>query len=410
MTSPYPQRLERLLEVGTFLTTELSLDGVLQKVVDAALELTSARYAALGVLAPDGRRLEAFVTAGISSEERARIGHLPTGRGVLGLLIRQPSAIRIKHLGSHPEASGFPRHHPAMSSFLGVPIVGRRGVFGNLYLTEKQGADEFSEEDEHIALLFASQAAAAIDNARLHEESAHLLEEVQQLHRSRERFFAMVNHELRNALAATYGWAEMLVRKRDPDQVPRAAYEVLESAGQAVSLINDLLDLSRLDEDRLRPVIQEVKPAEVTARALKRATPTAASRNIQLDQETPPGLPNCRTDANRVEQILLNIVTNAVHHAPEGSTVRTELSADTDHVVIRVLDEGPGVPAEEVERIFDIYVSKPGEAGRGIGLGLPLSRRLARLLGGDLRAIHQPGGGGCFILELPIHGIVNTSS
>lgn len=127
MKSPYPQRLERLLEVGTFLTTELSLDGVLQKVVDAALELTSARYAALGVLAPDGRRLEAFVTAGISAEDRARIGHLPTGRGVLGLLIRTPAAIRIRNLESHPEASGFPRHHPAMSSFLGVPIVGRRG-------------------------------------------------------------------------------------------------------------------------------------------------------------------------------------------------------------------------------------------------------------------------------------------
>ena len=117
-----------------------------------------------------------------------------------------------------------------MHSFLGVPIVGRRGVFGNLYLTEKLERQAFTEEDEHIAVLLAAITAAAVENARLHEESARLLEEVQQLHRTRERFFAMVNHELRNALAAVFGWAEMLVRKKDPATVPRAAFEVLDSA------------------------------------------------------------------------------------------------------------------------------------------------------------------------------------
>ena len=109
-------------------------------------------------------------------------------------------------------------------------------------------------------MLLAAITAAAVENARLHEESARLLEEVQELHRTRERFFAMVNHELRNALAAVYGWAEMLVRKKDPATVPRAAFEVLDSAQQAIGLINDLLDLSRLDEDRLKPVIRSVEP------------------------------------------------------------------------------------------------------------------------------------------------------
>ncbi len=94
-------------------------------------------------------------------------------------------------------------------------------MFGNLYLTEKLGGERFTEDDEHIAVLLAANTAAAVENARLHEESARLLEEVQQLHRARERFFAMVNHELRNALAAVYGWAEMLVRKKDPATVPQ---------------------------------------------------------------------------------------------------------------------------------------------------------------------------------------------
>jgi signal transduction histidine kinase len=159
-----------------------------------------------------------------------------------------------------------------------VPLIGKRGVLGDLYLTEKLDATEFTAEDEHLATLLAAKISAAIENARLHEDSARLLEEVQRLHRSRERFFAMVNHELRNALAAVYGWAEMLTRRKDPQTVPRAAFEVLDSAEQAIGLINDLLDLSRLDEDRLKPVMREVDCALVVRHAMARVTPAAQAK------------------------------------------------------------------------------------------------------------------------------------
>ncbi len=205
-----------------------------------------------------------------------------------------------------------------MHSFLGVPISSRRGAFGNLYLTEKLDGALFTEEDEYIAVLLASTIAAVVENARLHEESARLLEEVQQLHRSRERFFAMVNHELRNSLAAVYGWSEMLVRKKDPATVPPAALEVLDSAQQAVGLINDLLDLSRLDEDRLKPVIRAVDPGSVAKRAIGRVTPAADAREVSVALEVGDALPPCDTDASRVEQILINLLGNAIQHtAPE---------------------------------------------------------------------------------------------
>jgi signal transduction histidine kinase len=288
-----------------------------------------------------------------------------------------------------------------MRSFLGVPIVSRRGVFGNLYLTEKIGAEAFSESDEHIAVVLAAITAAAVENARLHEESARLLEEVQTLHRARERFFAMVNHELRNALAAVFGWAEMLVRKKDPATVPRAAFEVLDSAKQAISLINDLLDLSRLDEDRLKPVIRSVEPAAVSRRAIGRITPAAESRLIRLELHEMGPLPTCETDASRLEQILVNLLGNAIHHAPDGSTIRLGIGARGEMVEYVVDDEGPGIPETEVERIFDIYVTKAAGESRGAGLGLPLSRRLARLFGGELRAVPRAGQGGRFVLELP---------
>jgi len=397
------ERLEQLVGVGTLLTTELSLEGVLQRVVEVAAKLVGAKYAAIGVLGPDGRMLESFTTFGLSEAEREALGPPPRGHGILGLVIREAQVIRLPDLTKHPDSYGFPPGHPPMHSFLGVPIVGRRGIFGDLYLTEKIGAAEFTLDDERVARLLAAQTAAAVENARLHEESARLLEEVQQLHRSRERFFAMVNHELRNALAATYGWAEMLVRRKDPAEVPRAAFEVLESAEQAVGLINDLLDLSRLDEDRLRPAIREVDPSSVTRRAIGRVTPAAQARSVTLEVEIAPAVSTCQTDANRLEQILVNLLGNAIRHTPEATPVRVRIADRDGRVAFHVMDSGPGVPESELEHVFDIYVTKAGEESRGAGLGLPLSRRLARLLGGELRALPKRDGGG-FLLELPAGG------
>ena len=381
--------------------TEVSLEGVLSRVAQVAAEVIGAQYAAVGVLGSDGKVLEHFTTYGIDDEQRARIGRPPEGHGILGVIIRDAKPLRLADLTKHSDSCRFPPHHPPMRSFLGVPIFGREGVFGSLYLTEKIGGEEFTEEDEDLAILLAAKTAAAVENAHHHEESARLLAEVQQLQRARERFFAMVNHELRNALAAVYGWSEMLVRKRDPATVPRAAFEVLDSAQYAIGLINDLLDLSRLDEDRLKPVIRRVEPVSIARRAVGRVTPAANLKQVTLQLAPNPGLPNCETDASRVEQILVNLLSNAIKHAPERSSVTLSITAADKRVVFRVEDEGPGVPPDDVERIFDIYVTKAGEEAQGLGLGLPLSRRLARLLGGELHAVSLPGKGGCFILEVP---------
>ena len=396
------ERLERLLSAGLELTSVLSLDGVLHRVVELACEIIGARYAAIALLGPDGKSFQHSVTAGLDRAEHAAIGALPKGLGILGLVMREQKTLRLEDLTKHPEAHGFPRKHPPMRSFLGVPIVGRRGVIGNLYLTEKIAGKHFTEEDEYITRLMAAQAAAAVENARLHDESARLLEEVQQLHRSRERFFAMVNHELRNALAGTYGWAEMLVRRKDPATVPRAAFEVLDSAEQAVTLINDLLDLSRLDEDRLKPKIEDAVPAAVVRKAIGRVTPAAEAKPVTLEFTPADDIPTCATDAHRVEQILVNLLTNAIHHTPRNTTVQTTLMACGEMCRIIVDDEGPGIPEDELERVFDIYGTKPRAGSQGTGVGLPLSRRLARLLGGDLWAENRAVGHGArLVLELP---------
>jgi signal transduction histidine kinase len=162
------RRLRLLLEVGRSVGGELDLEVVLVNVLRAARELTGARYAAVGVLAPDRRSLERFVTSGIDEESHARIGDLPRGRGILGVLIDEPRPLRLAEVGAHPRSYGFPPGHPPMATFLGVPVVVRGQAWGNLYLTEK-ATGPFDEQDEAAIIVLAGWAATAVDNARRYQ-------------------------------------------------------------------------------------------------------------------------------------------------------------------------------------------------------------------------------------------------
>jgi len=180
------ERFRRLIDVGSSLLSELDLEAVLKSVVDAARELTGARYAALGVLDRERRELERFINVGIDEETRRDIGNLPRGRGVLGELIREPAPLRLRDVNSHPHAYGFPPGHPPMHSFLGVPISVRGETYGNLYMTEKQGAEQFDQTDEEAAITLASWAGIAIENARLYTSLSEREAEIEQALRRAE--------------------------------------------------------------------------------------------------------------------------------------------------------------------------------------------------------------------------------
>ncbi|MBU2669942.1 GAF domain-containing sensor histidine kinase [Actinoplanes bogorensis] len=161
------ERLRALLDAVVGIGTDLDLRSTLQRIVEAACALAGARYGALGVIGADRTQLSDFITHGIDPAGHAEIGDLPHGRGVLGLLITDPQPVRLPDITRHPHSYGFPPHHPPMHSFLGVPVRIRDHVFGNLYLAEKQGAPEFSDDDEEIVVALAAAAGVAIDNARL---------------------------------------------------------------------------------------------------------------------------------------------------------------------------------------------------------------------------------------------------
>ncbi|MFF7790865.1 GAF domain-containing protein [Streptomyces sp. NPDC007991] len=191
-------RVHSLLEAVLSVGRELDLEQALYSIVEAATALVDAQYGALGVIGPDGKRLSAFHTVGVSEDQIARIGNYPEGHGILGELIRHPEPLRLPKLSEHPASYGFPPHHPPMNTFLGVPIRVRDQVFGNLYLTEKRGGTDFDEEDEAVLSTLAVAAGVAIDNARLYEES-----------RLRERWL-QANAEITHSLMSGGDQAEVL--------------------------------------------------------------------------------------------------------------------------------------------------------------------------------------------------------
>jgi signal transduction histidine kinase len=163
------------------LASELSLEGLLQRLTKLAAELTGASYAALGVIDPTGSRLERFITHGIDDDGRAAIGDPPHGRGILGALIHDARPLRLHAISDDPRSVGFPPNHPPMTSFLGVPVLLRGVAYGNLYLTDKAGGEDFSEADQELVELLASQAAIAIENARLYEASTRWSRQLESL-------------------------------------------------------------------------------------------------------------------------------------------------------------------------------------------------------------------------------------
>ena len=211
-------RLRALFEAGLAVSSELSLEALLRRLVEAADELTGARYAALGVIDASGSELEQFVTHGVDDGLRAEIGSLPRGRGVLGVLIRDAKPLRLHDLAEDPRSVGFPPAHPPMRSFLGVPVVLRGVAYGNLYLTEKQNGEDFTDEDEELVTLLAGQAAVAIENARLYEASTRWSRQLQSL------------QEVGNALATETDLEKLL------DLVVRRLRELLEARVVALAL------------------------------------------------------------------------------------------------------------------------------------------------------------------------------
>ncbi|MEG3627880.1 sensor histidine kinase [Streptomyces poriticola] len=270
-------RVHSLLEAVLSVGRELDLEQALRSIVEAAAALVDAEYAALGVIGPDGGRLSAFHTVGVDERQIARIGHLPEGHGILGELIRNPEPLRLAKLSDHPSSYGFPAHHPPMHTFLGVPIRVRDQVFGNLYLTEKRGGQQFDEDDESVLATLAVAAGVAIDNARLYEES-----------RLRERWLqvdAEITHTLMSG--AAQGDVLRLIAER-AREITAAALGVVALPVRGTDTLALDLAIGR-EAERLRGTVLPVE-GTLVGQAYARGEPVG-SPDVSRDERIPAGPP-----------------------------------------------------------------------------------------------------------------------
>ncbi len=406
--------LEDLHAAEVAVASDLELDAVLQTVADRARNLTSAEYGAMGVLGPEGKELELFITSGIDEEQRRKMGGLPKGLGLLGAVTHARAPIRVRDLAADPRAVGMPGVHPGMRSFLGVPIrIGER-AYGNLYLTNKEGGEEFTERDETIVSMLAAQAAVSIENARQFKTLQRLLDELRQTQQQRDRFYAFVNHDLRNACSGVLMWSERLLAETTGEarDIPE---KIRRGSQHAMRLVQDVLDLESLSQGRLETWPRMIVVNDLLQAAMDGIHPEAEQKTMKLRLKRNRSNLRMVADPDRVLQIVTNLLSNAIKYAPEGTDVH--LAADLRRegpgepfdaerwIAIGVTDHGPGIAAADQERIFGEY--QKGGAGRrqrgGMGIGLTLSRRLAEYMGGALTLESTPGEGATFTLWMP-HG------
>ncbi len=408
------RRVEQLLalnKAAIAITGELELDALLQRIVDAARELVQCKYSALGVLGDDGYIVR-FPTSGISQTEREQIGAPPRGHGLLGVMLRAGRSLRIPDMSKDPRGVGFPPNHPPMTSLLGVPILVRGKLVGDLYLTDKISGPEFAEEDEWIVQLLATHAATALTNSELHAEKTEALQRLRELDVMKDEFLSTAAHELRTPLTTirmSAGLAHEQMKalaaqgNLDPRLVDLVGL-VLDGSIRMHALVNDLLDLTRLEQGRATLSIDDVDLRDVVRASVEATKALFENKGQQLAVHLPEVQCWVRGDAARLEQIVINLLTNAHKYTPEGS--RTEVRAVRAGSECRVLvrDNGPGILAEEADLIFDrFYRSKQHRQDRtpSTGLGLPIAKTIAELHRGRIWEEPAPGGGGLFVLTLP---------
>lgn len=377
MSPSTDRRVMSLVEAGMALASEIDLDSLLQRIADIAREVIGAEYGAVGVLGGGGE-LARFVYSGIEEEVAARIGDLPTGRGVLGALIEEGRPLRLQEISDHPRSYGFPPGHPPMHSFLGVPIIVRDHIFGRLYLTEKRGGGEFSKDDERLALAFASQAGVAVENARLVEqikersEDLAILEERDRI--SRELHDGVIQ-SIYSVGLSLQGSVNLL--ERDPD-LARARISA------AIAELDNVVRDVRSYIFELQPHLVQEKGLADAILELARDFEVNTMSGIKLDISAEATAQLDGHEQGQVIQVMREVLSNIARHA-KAREVHVGITTMPHEIDVTIEDDGVGFDPETVKR------------GRGLR---NIQERAARL-GGTIEISTRSEGGTRHILRIP---------
>ena len=388
----YPQlvrKYARLLEVSQQLVSTLELQTLLDGIVEAAKELTTSEAASLLLFDPQTNHLH-FEAATDDLIEGARRTAVPVDSSIAGWVFSQSEPLIVEDALQDPR---FFREVDVLTEFqtkniLGVPLRTKDKVIGVIEAVNKLNGG-YNQEDMRVLQTLAAQAAIAIENSRLFQQSDLIAEMV---------------HELRTPLSALNAAAHLLRRPDLPaDQREKLSKTVYEEVQRLNGMANDFLELARLESGRVRFTREPVHLGGLIGECIEIVRPQAEEQDVSLESELDPSLATVQGDRNRLKQVFLNLLTNAIKYNSAGGTVRVELTRDDDRILAAVADDGKGIPPDSLPNIFERFYRVPDQEGSvgGTGLGLSIAKRIVEAHQGAIDVESTPGEGSTFTVQLP---------
>jgi len=420
--------LELLKQTGELIASHLELPALLQSVTDSATSLAGAEFGAFFYKSPtsDGQISQLYTLSGLPREAVDKLGYpretplfRPTFRGEKA--IRLDDVTQDSRYGQVPPHHGLPKGHSPVKSYLAVPVTSRSGaVIGGLFFGHSRAA-AFSERSERIVIGIAAQTAIAVDNARLYDEMRHAAQERKQLLEAeqtaradaeraslmKDEFLATLSHELRTPLSAILGWSQVLqMDDRLPKEHAEGLETIIRNARLQSRLIDDLLDMNRIISGKIRLDVQTTELSSVVEGAVAAVQPSADAKGIRLRTIIDPLAGPVSGDPARLQQVVWNLLTNAIKFTPKNGRVDLLVERVNSHIEITVHDSGEGIAPELLPHVFDRFRQGDSSTTRrhgGLGLGLSIVKQLVELHGGGVRVKSSGlGQGATFTVSLPL--------
>jgi PAS domain S-box-containing protein len=420
--------LEELSRTGTLIASQLDLHELVQSVTDTATELTGATFGAFfyNVANAEGESFLLYTLSGVPREAFEKFG-LPRNTSVFEPTFRGQGAVRSDDITKDPRYGqmaphhGMPSGHLPVRSYLAVPVISRSGeVIGGLFFGHPD-VGIFAQRAERIVVGMATQAALAIDNARLYDRVRRAADEREQLLGAeraaraaaeraslvKDEFLATLSHELRTPLNAILGWTQILRgRARDDEELAEGLSVIERNTRVQTQLIEDLLDMSRILSGKIRLDVQQVDLQDVVKAAVASVRHSADAKDIRLQVVLDPLAGPVHGDPGRLQQCFWNLLSNAIKFTPKGGRVQVTLERVNSHLEACVIDNGEGIKPEFLPHLFERFRQGDASTTRrhgGLGLGLSIVKHLVELHGGKIRAKSAgEGQGATFCVELPL--------
>jgi signal transduction histidine kinase len=409
--------VETVSRTGQLLAAELDLQQLVQAVTDAATNLSGAQFGAFFFNLTDerGESYTLYTLAGAPREAFAQFP-LPRNTAVFGPTFRGEGVIRLddvrtdRRYGHNAPYAGMPPGHLPVASYLAVPVAARSGaVLGGLFLGHPRPG-VFTERAERLVVGLAAQTAIALDNARLYQAERQARQAAESANHAKDEFLSVLSHELRTPLTPILGFTAML-RRQGVSTVPADmlayAVDVIDrSARVQVRLVEDLLDISRIVSGKMTLTMAPTELAPVVAAAVAAVQPAADEQGVTLTTDLSPAIGPVTADADRLQQVVWNLVANAIKFTPAGGHVTVRLHASATEAVLTVTDTGAGIAPDFLPQVFERFRQADASSMRahgGLGLGLAIVQHLVERHGGAVTAASPgEGQGATFTVRLPL--------